>query len=157
MLWYGIVGPGDRDGDPADVSARGRLSVSMVWRNWSQMRGRTVALVAILVLLLLVIAGWFGGGMMGYGRVRPYGWPGMMGGFGLGFGIWGMLMLLFWVLVIGGVVTVVFRLAERPAAPSVAGREGRGDSALDILRERYARGEITKEQFDQMRRDLEAP
>ncbi len=29
-----------------------------------------------------------------------------------------------------------------------------GDRPLDILRERYARGEITKEQYDQMRRDL---
>jgi uncharacterized membrane protein len=28
------------------------------------------------------------------------------------------------------------------------------DGALQILRERYAKGEITKEQFDQMRRDL---
>ena len=30
----------------------------------------------------------------------------------------------------------------------------RGDSAMEVLRERFARGEITKEQFDQMRKDL---
>jgi putative membrane protein len=29
-----------------------------------------------------------------------------------------------------------------------------GESALDILKRRYARGEITREQFDQMRRDV---
>jgi putative membrane protein len=31
-----------------------------------------------------------------------------------------------------------------------------GESALDILQKRYARGEITSEQYQQMRRDLEA-
>jgi putative membrane protein len=31
------------------------------------------------------------------------------------------------------------------------------DPALQVLRERYARGEITKEQFDQMMRDLQQP
>lgn len=34
--------------------------------------------------------------------------------------------------------------------PGVSG----GESALDILKRRYARGEITKEQFEQMRRDV---
>lgn len=29
-----------------------------------------------------------------------------------------------------------------------------GESALDILKRRYARGEITREQFEQMRRDV---
>ena len=29
-----------------------------------------------------------------------------------------------------------------------------GDRALDILRERYARGELTEEQYDRMRREL---
>ncbi len=37
-----------------------------------------------------------------------------------------------------------------PAGPIGANR------ALDILKERYARGEITKDQYDQMRRDLES-
>jgi uncharacterized membrane protein len=30
------------------------------------------------------------------------------------------------------------------------------EKALEVLRERFARGEITKEQFDQMLKDLEA-
>lgn len=37
-------------------------------------------------------------------------------------------------------------------------KEGAGekrDRSIDILRERYARGEITKEQYDEMRKALE--
>ena len=48
------------------------------------------------------------------------------------------LMLLFWVLVIGGVVLGIRWLATQ-------GRESRSDTALEILRQRYARGEINKE------------
>jgi putative membrane protein len=34
------------------------------------------------------------------------------------------------------------------------GRESRSDIALDILRQRYARGEIDKDQFEALKRDL---
>jgi putative membrane protein len=119
------------------------------------MRGRNIALVVGLVILVVLVVGLFGGGMMGYGRGGPYGgWmgPGMMGGFGFGGGI---LMLVFWALVIGGIVLLVLRLLERNPSTTGPSRQDSGDRALDLLRERYARGEITKEQFDQMRKDLE--
>lgn len=122
------------------------------------MRGRDAALIAGVVVIALLVVGFFSTGMMGYGRGGPYGgWmgPGMMGGFGFG---WGILMLLFWVLIIGGVVLLAARLLERNPSTMGPGNQDRnssGDRALDILRERYARGEITKEQYDQMRRDLQ--
>jgi len=58
------------------------------------------------------------------------------------------LVLLFWILVIVGLVIGIrwFMSQGRPATP---------DMALSILRERYARGDITREQFEAMRRDLE--
>ncbi|HEX2924092.1 MAG TPA: SHOCT domain-containing protein, partial [Chloroflexota bacterium] len=107
-----------------------------------------------LIILVLLLFGLLSIPMMGYAGTSPWGgWmgPGMMGGYGFG---WGILMLLFWALIIGGIVLLVVRLSERNQLPEGPSRPYSGDRALDILRERYARGEITKEQFDQMRRDL---
>ena len=118
------------------------------------MRGKDIALVIGLVVLVVLLPSLLGGGMMGYGWGGPYGgWmgPGMMGGFGFGGGI---LMLLFWALVIGGIVLLVVRLTGSGPVTTSGGPRAH-DGALDILRERYARGAITKEQFDQMMRDLE--
>ncbi|MEN8180394.1 MAG: SHOCT domain-containing protein [Pseudomonadota bacterium] len=72
----------------------------------------------------------------------------MMGdGFGMGFG--GGFMWLLWVLLIG--VTVW-------AINAVFGRGNRvtekHKSALDILKERYAKGEIDQEEFEQKRKVL---
>ena len=46
----------------------------------------------------------------------------------------------------------VCRLSRNSARTT--GRPASGVNALDIAKERYARGEITKEQFDQIKRDL---
>ena len=60
-------------------------------------------------------------------------------------GIWGLgmmlFMLVFWALVIVGLVLGLRWLATQ-------GRESRSDAALDILRQRYARGEINQDEFD---------
>jgi putative membrane protein len=58
-------------------------------------------------------------------------------------------MILFWVLVMLAIVALARWLSSmRNGGPS--------RRPLDILQERYARGEITREQYEQMRRDLEA-
>ncbi len=75
-------------------------------------------------------------------------------GFGFGWGGMGIGMLLFWALIIGVVVVLVRGLGgARPAASEPRARER---TALDILGERYARGEIDKNEFEQKRRDLSA-
>ncbi len=64
----------------------------------------------------------------------------------------GFFFLLFWVIVIGGAIWLVVTLTRGPqmrSSPPMAGQ-----TPLDILKMRYAKGEITKEQFEQMRRDL---
>ena len=65
---------------------------------------------------------------------------------GWGLGMMAM-MLLFWALVIIGLITGIRWLLGK-------GRDERSDSALQILRERYARGEINKEEFEARKKDL---
>lgn len=69
------------------------------------------------------------------------------------WGVWGIsmmvVMLVFWGLVIAGLVIGIRWLITERKPPA-------GDRALAVLRERYARGEISKEEFETRRRDLEA-
>lgn len=79
-------------------------------------------------------------------------WHGMEGmGWGwLGLGM--IHMLLFWALVILGIVALIRWLSGGPQPPPGP------DSPMDILRKRYASGEITREEYQRMRRELtEAP
>jgi len=60
-----------------------------------------------------------------------------------------IFMFVFWALVIAGVVLLVRFLARQSR---VGGRQE--DSALEILKRRYARGEIEKDEFEARRKDL---
>ena len=69
-----------------------------------------------------------------------------------GMGWWMVFwMVLFWGVIVALVIWGIRRLTER-------GRSESGTSEkhypLDIAKERYARGEISKEEFNQMKRDL---
>jgi putative membrane protein len=86
---------------------------------------------------------------------RGYEWgmgPGMMGGgYGMGwFG--GAIMIAFWIAVIVGIVLLIRWLIISTRTTVRDG--GSGDSALEILKRRYARGEIDKEEFEEKKRDL---
>ncbi len=67
------------------------------------------------------------------------------------WGAWGLgmmlMMLVFWGLVIVGLVLGLRWLLSQS-------RDSRSDTALDILRQRYARGEIDREEFEAKKRDL---
>jgi len=60
------------------------------------------------------------------------------------FGI--IFMIVFW----GGLIALVVWAIKR----FTTGRTAPGGNPLDIAKERYAKGEITKEQYDQIKRDL---
>jgi putative membrane protein len=77
----------------------------------------------------------------------------MMTGFGMGFSFLGvLLMVLFWGGLIALAVWLVRALFNR--APQLSPFQGNEGSAQQILDTRYARGVITKEQYELMKQDL---
>ena len=76
-------------------------------------------------------------------------WNGFVG-WGMGFGF--IFMLLFWGLVILGIAALI-RLLMIPSSPS---RSSRNKTPLEIVQERYARGEIDREEYEQKKSDLES-
>ncbi len=69
----------------------------------------------------------------------------MMGGIGM----------ILWLVVIVAVVYFLVQNLNRTAPPSTGSRPpARQEDPLEILKARYARGEITREEFEQMKRDL---
>ena len=78
-------------------------------------------------------------------------------GFGLGGGLSIILNILFWALVIGLIVWLVSSLAVgRTTSHLSSDMTTPAEAPLDTLKKRYARGEITKTEYDDMRRDLSA-
>lgn len=69
-------------------------------------------------------------------------------GWGMGFG-W-VFMLLFWGLIILGIAALIKSLW------SSNGRRAKPKTALDMLQERYACGEINREEYERMKRDLQS-
>jgi putative membrane protein len=77
--------------------------------------------------------------------------PGMMGGWGMGwFG--GIFMMVFWILVLVGLVFLIKWLVQ--ATNRVKSDAGSSNRALEILKERYARGEIDTAEFETMKLEL---
>ena len=74
----------------------------------------------------------------------------MMGGMGMGLGM--VFMLVFWVLLILAVVWVARALFGNGQFNQA---KGPSQSPREILDQRYARGEITREQYEIMKQDIE--
>ena len=104
---------------------------------------RIFALSALFTLSVASSAYAYYGGGYGYG-------PGMMGwGFGYGMGWLGpIFMIVFWVVLIMGIIYLIRWIAGSTGSGSPSGHE----TPLDILKKRYARGEISKQDFEQMKK-----
>ena len=103
--------------------------------------GIVLAILILLPLLLGGLLGWQRGswGMMG---------PGMMAGFGWGW-FMPVLMILFWGLIIWGIVALVRGLSSPKYRDSSA-----TESALEVLKRRYAQGEIGKKEYQEKKKEL---
>ncbi len=100
--------------------------------------GIIVAVLIIVSLIFGLTSGW-----------RDDGW-GMMGGFGWGW-FMPIFMILFWLLVIWGIVALVRGLSGPRSSDSTTPM---ADSAIEVLKRRYARGEIGKEEYEEKKKDL---
>ena len=83
-----------------------------------------------------------------------WGWPNMMGGLFGGFGfIWMIFTFLFVLAIIAGVIILIVWAVRRsggmqqPQQKSVS-------TVMETLKERYAKGEITKEEYENIKKDI---
>ncbi len=103
--------------------------------------GIILGVIIVLPLVFGAISGWpYGGwGMMG---------PGMMAGFG-----WMWLMPVFWIVFLGLIIWAIIAL-DRSSSESRGSDSSKAESALELLKRRYARGEIDKQEFEEKKKDL---
>jgi putative membrane protein len=64
---------------------------------------------------------------------------------------WGIFMMFFWLIVLVVIAVVVMRLLREHHHHT---GDTQKSEPLDFVKERYAKGEITKEQFEQLKKDL---
>ncbi len=103
-------------------------------------RNMTILLLVVLGLFVLLPA--LGMSMGGFGMMGP----GLWGGPGVG-------LVLLSVLA----VAIVLLVQRRDIDLGRLFGDHSSKGPLDIVKERYARGEITREQYEQLRKDLEDP
>lgn len=110
--------------------------------KWSDLIWLFVLFVVLIVVLpmLLWLGMWSGSYMHGMGGMMSYGW-----------GFTSLIPLAFLVLLVLG----LYYLIKEFTKTGKSEQPGHGDSALDILKERYARGEITSEEYLKMKEELE--
>ena len=147
-----------RAGDACRMSARWWTKLKVKFKlnfNFTERKmkiGKTLtSFFRIAILSALLLFPWhqalaqperYGGWQMG---------PGMMGNWGMGW--FGMIfMVIFWVLVIVGLVFLIKWLIQTTSRGKTSGRMG--SRAIEILKERYARGEIDQAEFEVKKKDL---
>ncbi len=103
--------------------------------------GLVIFVLFIFPLIFGLISGGHGGGwgMMG---------PGMMNGFS-----WWWFMPIFPILFFGLIIWAVVAMIRGVSQPG-SSDSSKAESALEVLKKRYARGEIDKEEYEEKKKDL---
>ncbi|MDP2720268.1 MAG: SHOCT domain-containing protein [Dehalococcoidia bacterium] len=99
--------------------------------------------VGIFFILPLVLGLIYGGQGFGYEMMGP----GMMGGYGAMF-----FMPILWIVIIAGIIWAVVAAVRRPGESDITSRSV--ESALEVLKRRYARGEIDKAEYEAKKKDI---
>ncbi len=100
-------------------------------------------LIILILVPLLTMCSWPNGPMMdGWNRTGNY-------GCGYGFG-GGMFMGILFLIIL---VVAIYFIVQYLRSKNVAGQAQ--ETAIDILKKRYAKGELTKEDFDRMKNELQ--
>ena len=81
-----------------------------------------------------------GGNMMGY--ANNYG----MMGYGSLWSLWGLLWMAVWIGILALIVWAIYKLISQGV---------KGENSIEIIKKRYAKGEITKKEFEEIKREIE--
>jgi putative membrane protein len=87
---------------------------------------------------------------MGYGYGPQWG---MMNGYGYGYG-YGVGHMIIWVVILVAIIALVVWLVRSAALPAIRHLPPRRSAGLDVLEERYARGEIGRDEYLQKKKDI---
>ena len=68
----------------------------------------------------------------------------------MNWGWGGGFMMIFWIVLLAVLIYWIIRAAQRTGNPP-----SQSESALDILKKRYARGEISEEEFEEHKKELQ--
>jgi putative membrane protein len=121
---------------------------SRVFRSITQggkpMRKSLAMFFMAIVVLLMSCRGY-----NDYGPQGPGGWGPMMH-YGFGYGYGGMFMWIIFLIVIGFLVYFMVQAQKTKGSMPT-----QNESPLDILKRRYAKGDITSEEYEKMKKDLE--
>jgi putative membrane protein len=114
-----------RKGTSFDATLINSILLEEKIKESKNMEERDWLVAGVAILFVLLLFG--GGGMMG---------------FGMGF------MMIFWVILLIAIVYVILNLGKSPTTSNE-------ESALEVLKQRYAKGDIDKKEFEEKKRGLQ--